>query len=557
MSGTFDTFLQLFMEDAPVMPVYKAFQGAKQLCIGEKAGNIPYLYIVFGDGCYWLIGSPMAGRDDHLPKLKVRDRDGVIVRFRDGPGEMNALWQIYENGMSRTSPYAKWYFIPNAESSSDQVISPGGGTATLEGITTVFFPSGSFGEDTGVSIKTSSETIIEDQFSEFTVMFRPAKRLSYEVQVILDNPPLVETVQVLFNIPSDFAAAVPPGYRIEPFVLIDSGGAPAEHESFPIFVLLEPSSYNPNEGVISFDLPGNAFAESSNGMFIAVITLAPTPGMGGNISRRLQNNADESQPDLQLQNVTMIATRSSSGDCKAASIRCPLVGGCTVTSPFSAARKHPTQGVTKPHWGVDYRAPVGAEVKAAAAGTIERSYMSTSYGNTVIVRHTDGSATLYAHLDSRNVAVGDSVMTGQQLGISGNTGRSSGPHLHLEYVPSGQIIQNKSRIDPDACVGDVTSGSITAGDNGNLADDAFQLSLNGIDIGTTTIGGTNNLSVNNLIPGEYTLVLTVVIAPDNVGTWFIRLNDGLTFADGRTVRIGSDPQGASIPFSVIVPPSSP
>ena len=228
-----------------------------------------------------------------------------------------------------------------------------------------------------------------------------------------------------------------------------------------------------------------------------------------------------------------------------------------MTSPFSAARKHPTQGVTKPHWGVDYRAPVGAEVKAAAAGTIERSYMSTSYGNTVIVRHKDGSATLYAHLDSRNVAVGDSVMTGQQLGISGNTGRSSGPHLHLEYVPSGQIIQNKSRIDPDACVGDVTSGSITAGDNGNLADDAFQLSLNGIDIGTTTIGGTNNLSVNNLIPGEYTLVLTVVIAPDNVGTWFIRLNDGLTFADGRTVRIGSDPQGASIPFSVIVPPSSP
>ena len=115
MSEKFDTFLQLLMEDAPVMPVYKAFQGAKQLCIGEKAGNIPYLYIIFGDGCYWLIGSPMAGRDDHLPKLKVRDQDGVIVRFRDGPGEMNAMWQIYENGMSRTSPYAKWYFIPNDE----------------------------------------------------------------------------------------------------------------------------------------------------------------------------------------------------------------------------------------------------------------------------------------------------------------------------------------------------------------------------------------------------------------------------------------------------------
>ena len=72
-------------------------------------------YIVFGTGCYWLIGHPDAGRDDHLPKLKIRDQDGVIVRFRDGPGDMNALWQIYENGMSRTSPYAKWYFIPNEE----------------------------------------------------------------------------------------------------------------------------------------------------------------------------------------------------------------------------------------------------------------------------------------------------------------------------------------------------------------------------------------------------------------------------------------------------------
>jgi len=141
MMGPFDTFLQLFDKDAPVMPVYKAFQGAKQLCIGEKKGNIAYLYIVFGTGCYWLIGAPDAGRDDHLPKLKIRDQDrrrerqlggssdndadklndqynkgpggDVIVRFRDGPGIVNTLWEIFNNGFSRTSPDAKWYFIPN------------------------------------------------------------------------------------------------------------------------------------------------------------------------------------------------------------------------------------------------------------------------------------------------------------------------------------------------------------------------------------------------------------------------------------------------------------
>ena len=131
MSGAFDTFLQLFDKDKPLIPVYKAFKGAKQLCIGEKKGNIAYLYIVYEDGVYWLIGKPNAGRDDHLPKLKIRDQDrrrlggsssksdkynkgsDVIVRFRDGPGTVNSLWEIFSNGYSETSSDANWYLVPN------------------------------------------------------------------------------------------------------------------------------------------------------------------------------------------------------------------------------------------------------------------------------------------------------------------------------------------------------------------------------------------------------------------------------------------------------------
>lgn len=130
MTGTFDTFLQLFDEDWPVTPVYKAFKGARQLCIGEKEGNIAYLYIVYGDGCYWLIGSPNAGSDSHLPKLKVLDNRRrklwssgaeTIVRFRDGPGYLNSLWEIYSNGMSQTAPDAKWYFIPESDDDSNLI----------------------------------------------------------------------------------------------------------------------------------------------------------------------------------------------------------------------------------------------------------------------------------------------------------------------------------------------------------------------------------------------------------------------------------------------------
>jgi hypothetical protein len=127
--------------------------------------------------------------------------------------------------------------------------------------------------------------------------------------------------------------------------------------------------------------------------------------------------------------------------------------------------------------------------------------------------------------------------------------------LHFEYVPNGEIIQSKFRIDPDACVGVLVAGSIEVGDNGNLADDAFEISLNGLVLGRTTIGGTNTLSTNNLIPGTYELKLVTIVAPDNVGTWFIMLNDNLTFADGSNYKSGTSPLGGVATFSINVPTS--
>jgi murein DD-endopeptidase MepM/ murein hydrolase activator NlpD len=364
-------------------------------------------------------------------------------------------------------------------------------------------------------------------------MFRPSSRLSYEVLLRASAPPITEAIEAFLNVPPDFAASVNAGDKIEVFALIETGDA--QEEDFSLFELLEGSVYDPTQQTVSFELPGVAFVENAEGDFVAIMTLAPTPG--GTTLRRDRR-------------------RLQGSTCMAASIRCPVAGGCDVTSPYNRARKHPVTGETRPHYGVDYRAAVGTSVTAAAGGTIERSYLSSSYGNTVIIRHTDGSATLYAHLDSRDVATGDTVSVGDQIGLSGNTGLSSGPHLHFEYVPNGQIIQSKERIDPDACVGDVTSGSITVGDNGSLADDAFQLTLNGVIVGTTTIGGQNNLSVNNLIPGTYSLQLLVIVAPDNVGTWFIQLNDGLTFSNGVTFATGSSAQGATVTFSIIVPAPS-
>lgn len=123
-----DTYLQLFDEWWPYMPVYQYFKGAKKLCIGEESHyNAAYLYIVLDWGCWYLVGKPDSGRRDHYPKLKIRDQDrrrqrqrklraatkednakrdlwashndyyhdkDVVLRFRDGPGIYNSFWQM-------------------------------------------------------------------------------------------------------------------------------------------------------------------------------------------------------------------------------------------------------------------------------------------------------------------------------------------------------------------------------------------------------------------------------------------------------------------------------
>jgi len=348
-----------------------------------------------------------------------------------------------------------------------------------------------------------------------------------------------EIIQASLSVPSDFAAAVPSGHKIEVFAILEvQNGGPTV--SMTLFDLIADSVYDSAKQMISFELPGNAFVETSQGDFVATITLSPTPGVS--TSRRLER---------QLQ---------GSGECKAASLRCPVAGGCSVTSSFNPARMHPTKNRIEPHKGVDYRAPTGTSIIAAAGGKIETTGVFNGWGNTVIIRHTDGSATLYAHLSKIDATVGRDVTVGEQIGLAGDTGGvSTGSHLHFEYIPNGAFTKDKVRIDPEPCVGMVTSGSITAGDNGSVADDSFQLSLTAaatgtkIVVGTTTIGGQNNLSVNNLIPGSYTLELLVVVAPDDIGTWFIQLNDGLKFSDGTTYRTGVTGPGGTATFPIIVP----
>lgn len=102
-----------------------------------------------------------------------------------------------------------------------------------------------------------------------------------------------------------------------------------------------------------------------------------------------------------------------------------------ITSGFGE-RRDPFTGERSTHTGVDLGAPEGTPIPAALAGVVIAAGPRGGYGNAVEVRHADGSSTLYAHASEVLVAPGDRVRSGQTLALVGQTGRSTGPHLHLE-----------------------------------------------------------------------------------------------------------------------------
>lgn len=110
-----------------------------------------------------------------------------------------------------------------------------------------------------------------------------------------------------------------------------------------------------------------------------------------------------------------------------------------VTSGFGS-RVDPINGRTSNHTGVDLAAPSGTPIPAAKDGVVIRVGERGGYGTAIEVAHTDGTSTLYAHTSGVNVNPGDAVTQGQVIGWVGETGRTTGPHLHLEVRQAGRFL---------------------------------------------------------------------------------------------------------------------
>ena len=114
-------------------------------------------------------------------------------------------------------------------------------------------------------------------------------------------------------------------------------------------------------------------------------------------------------------------------------MRKPFDGDFPVTQSFGETITDPAG-----HTGIDYALYYGTPVLAALNGKVLRAaYLGTGYGTHVVLEHQGGTETVYAHLSSISVSLGQTVREGQEIGCSGNSGNSTGPHLHFEVRQKG------------------------------------------------------------------------------------------------------------------------
>ncbi len=128
-----------------------------------------------------------------------------------------------------------------------------------------------------------------------------------------------------------------------------------------------------------------------------------------------------------------------------------------ITSHYDKARKNPVTGMVQPHWGTDYSSASDNTIVAAAGGTVTLARVNGGFGNCVYISHNIAGQvyeTVYAHLSSISVKVGEIVKQGQMIGVKGSTGNSTGVHLHFEISKGRWNNQYTGNVNPAVYIDD-------------------------------------------------------------------------------------------------------
>jgi len=205
-------------------------------------------------------------------------------------------------------------------------------------------------------------------------------------------------------------------------------------ESYMVELMIQQMRKTIPEGI--FQSTG---VEMFSGMFDQAVAKEISAGGGFGLAESMAQKMDGGSPaplSMAIEPGRAVGSATTMGPFSQASN--PVDGG--VVSSGYGRRHDPFTGKNSFHKAIDIGAPMGAPIQNLAAGTVTMARANGGYGNVVMVDHGDGWRSLYAHCDSMNVEPGQRVEAGEQLGSVGSTGRSTGPHLHLEIRHQGQRV---------------------------------------------------------------------------------------------------------------------
>lgn len=376
-------------------------------------------------------------------RVSLQAQNEIAVELRSAPGTSVEITIL---GTSTTS-------------STTEVISPAGGTITLGGIA-VLFPSGVFPAETLVTLSLTSSEETREDFDVTAEIFSPGPRLPFEIRINSGLTPPATPIKAVVDLPDSFLSSLPSDGEVQAFAQVFENGGEETLDSFEIF----PSSVDPTAKVLSVELPVEVFTAEReiDPSYEAVVIIGSTPtkpASATGTSRLTGSGIVQGGFGVKDSSVSSAAgfLALEATECKGSSLGAPLEGDLKVNSPFDG----------KAHYGTDYAAANGNNVLAAADGKVfkigfdarplpkpdPRSGKTVKgWGTYIVIEHADGSKTLYAHLESTEVAAGSTVTKGSVIAKSDNSGGSSGPHLHMEYAPNGKIFDRSSKVDPNACI---------------------------------------------------------------------------------------------------------
>lgn len=507
---------------------------------------------------------------------ELEAKDGLVIGDEScgsffAPNVLIVTGREWITNQNRTT-FRVFYTTVPAEPAVQSIVGTGGGQLELSGVATLTVPPGAFSEPTLVRVAHSTNELASGLASEYGDFYNMSGPGSRQVVVTMPTQPLLP-LSLELTVPAETLAAATPQDELFAFY-VNSWEEDGEFEQ-TIRPCIERGVFTASELRVS--VPEWAFSpwtEPNQFQAIVFAALMPTALSVPQPVRLARNQGPHSSNRQELHRPwpnqawpvgvnepeIYFPLGQQDGTCQGSSLDQPWTGDHPIRDEHGV-RIHPVTGERSFHDGIDVAMPEGTDILAAASGRIRYKIDSgdtslrTGFGYYAVIEHADGSATLYGHLtaNSGTVPSGQSVTAGQVLGKSGNTGRSTGPHLHFTYAPNGRVFHDPSTVDPVPCFGGLVEGGVIVRDNGNLADDAFRVSINGAPICETTVGGQNNCSASNLRPGQAILRIDCLIAPDDVGTYEIILTQGITFAAGGTRTSGTLSMGGFATFTIVIP----